>query len=709
MWQDQSKVLTRCSVVYFTTNKIKPPPFPPPLPPPPGEACELICMYATEMASAIPTFVHPSSEAFSALSTSAALTYDGSETFNSVPVTETNVGSDKVDYSTLAESNDVRVFKMKKVDSTITLGTMNGTTMIASYQSGGLKYEEGYVTDAHMYGFSKCHSFGRCEPSNVVGSSCHGGKGYCYESSTGTIECGRTVATMRRFSSTEVDTYSPMLRCPRGTPAEKGAPTNILITAKRLLIAGCMIANDANFHASAEVHVPQMCAIPADYQKGCLFPGAENFSPGSSQVGFCQYKTNGCTSPTALNYNSKATENDGSCIEPKKGCTVKTDGYFGVDPNTPKYESRYVGMPLRQVGVYDYPAYPSVKNYDATANVLSGCIAAVEGCMDSTAHNYNPAATMNTNTWCIPKIEGCMLPLDDRVTNFNPLATVHVKSTCKLYHQGCTSEAAYNYERYATVQSGTCYAFQPGCLRTTAINFGCPGTGYTEPCADLSTNNVLTAKSGYVLVTAPAESACIDVAANAVTQDYLAANPNEEYNVSTVVVLEGSVSYYLSNPQLQVALETDYCTYSVGNAFGGDVAVCMQETVVKFEEQSDTTTRRRRLQTTGKTKVTYVSKVPGSAAVAAVNAGVAATIGQASYPFPAVQAALPGTVIGIDTPATAPDVARANPAKKKKSDNTAVIAGAAVGGVVGGLLIVGIIYYMMQKQKGSYAKTVVPA
>jgi hypothetical protein len=65
-----------------------------------------------------------------------------------------------------------------------------------------------------------------------------------------------------------------------------GSPTGIIVTAKRLLIAGCMVATDANYMASVEVHVPQMCAaVPQEMTKGCLFPGASNYAPGSNQVG----------------------------------------------------------------------------------------------------------------------------------------------------------------------------------------------------------------------------------------------------------------------------------------------------------------------------------------------------------------------------------------------------------------------------------------
>ena len=78
---------------------------------------------------------------------------------------------------------------------------------------------------------------------------------------------------------------------------------------------------------------------PPDW-KGCLFPGAVNFAPGAKESGKCIYHTKGCTSPTALNYNSEAVENDpdNPCVEPVLGCTLSTDSYTNVDAGTPAYK-----------------------------------------------------------------------------------------------------------------------------------------------------------------------------------------------------------------------------------------------------------------------------------------------------------------------------------------------------------------------------------
>jgi len=869
------------------------------------------------MVSSIPTFVHPASEAFSALSTSAALTYDNKESFVSVAATDTSVGSDgSIDYTTLAEDNDARTFHVKKVDSIITLGKTANVTMIASYQSGGLKFEEEYVTDAHQYGFSKCHTFGRCDASQMVGASCQrgGSKGFCYTSSAGTLECGRTVAMMRRFSSAEIDTFTPKthltlwaygfvkyygytgtmmvsgsvgpmvtlgttqnfgfdlsgvdplcagapgaaanscgihihagktctdnalghyytgpvtsdpwtsitytagqdpsghwkttgllnvdtgadstqvagrsvivhaydgsriacalltpsstskppVRCPRGTPAEKGAPTNALITAKRLLIAGCMIVADDEYNPSAEVHVPQMCRVPADYQKGCGFPGALNFAPGSSQVGFCQYVTSGCTNANAVNYNSKATKDDGSCIVRKAGCTIHSDGYvtstsadgfkyapnlagypytndvvenkarvatlptmlpydegkpLGAFPNhlDAKFDSLYVGVPLRVGGVIDYPAYPSVTNYDPNANVLQGCVVAVEGCMDSGAKNYNPAATINTNTWCVPVIEGCMIPYGpvptpsgDRplVANWDPAATVTKPKTCIHHHVGCMEPNMVNYDFRASVPS-TCWPVANGCLDPTAINFGCTGRA-TSACGTL-TNNVMS--SSNVVTVHEEVTCCYEGDAYCIIDtSWLAAPENAETPMAVTVslMLTGELEDY--TPMVKTDMVVNYCATAITPAVLPK-AECEAKTTVTITLANSL---RRRLTGGGNVKATFTTETDNPIVGQAVQSQVKTTLGDSASGTTGTAVgtmfsgiAGVGTITQVDTNLPLTPLSRIAP-PPPSSDNIGAIVGGAVGGSVGGLMLIGFGVYMYKKRQasGSYAKTVVPA
>lgn len=304
-----------------------------------------------------------------------------------------------------------------------------------------------------------------------------------------------------RFTTTQIP-LPTLSRCPSGI----ALTTPHAVEFPMLLVGGCMIMTDANYRASAMIHVPEACATqPASMPawQGCIDPGALNYAPGAVQITKCLYKVNGCTSSTALNYNSEAAVDDGSCVEPILGCTVNTAGYAGVATDTPGYKARYVGVPTRVEeagGVVTYPTYGAVNNYSATANVLSGCVTTVEGCMDPTAVNYNPHANANTNTWCVPRVEGCMMPgpttvksttyptarahfKDGGSGNFSVGATVHINGYCSVGRYGCTDPLAINYESKASIDDGTCWYNLLGCLDKSALNFNCSEVDKFTPCA----------------------------------------------------------------------------------------------------------------------------------------------------------------------------------------------------------------------------------
>ena len=96
--------------------------------------------------------------------------------------------------------------------------------------------------------------------------------------------------------------------------------------------------------------------------------------------------------------------------------------------------------------------YPAMTTYNAAANVMSGCVVAIEGCMDSTAANYDPLATVSTLSWCVPSVRGCM---DPRAYNYSPMTTIHNQTLCS-YQGGCMDPSAINFDPKATA-AGPCY------------------------------------------------------------------------------------------------------------------------------------------------------------------------------------------------------------------------------------------------------------
>ena len=114
-------------------------------------------------------------------------------------------------------------------------------------------------------------------------------------------------------------------------------------------------------------------------------------------------------------------------------------------------------------------------NYNPDANVDDGsCIPYIEGCMNELAFNYDPNATVDDGS-CIPVIVGCMDP-----TAFNyvapigdPMVDVNTNdsSLCIPVLLGCTDPTSFNYDPNANTDDGSCVPIIEGCTDPTAFNY----------------------------------------------------------------------------------------------------------------------------------------------------------------------------------------------------------------------------------------------
>ena len=334
------------------------------------------------MSRSVPTFVHGAG-GLSSIAADAP-----------VGASELVIGSDGVDETMLARPNDKHDAANIMFDSAYAIGEpLASASLVGTF----MLELPSFALHPQLVGITTCETLGRCDGTlHRTGSSCKGGRGFCYVSAARTLECGHAISTTSYHRDAAViSTVDSVVPCPPGTPNTNGGATGTLIAANRGPIAGCMIPSDTKFLQSADVHVPQMCALPAHYLPGCLFPGAVNYDPLARESAFCRYETLGCTDPNALNYNSLATQHDAAAclMYGAPGCTLG------------------VGM----------------LNYNASANVLSGCVPAIDGCMDSSAANYDAHATIQLGALCVPRVVGCMNP---RANSYNPIATVNARTLC---------------------------------------------------------------------------------------------------------------------------------------------------------------------------------------------------------------------------------------------------------------------------------------
>ena len=243
--------------------------------------------------------------------------------------------------------------------------------------------------------------------------------------------------------------------------------------------------------------------------------------------------SHGCTDATAVNYNSLATVDDGSCMYPcldnsvyvavvtdyygdecswditdASGAVVASGGPYGIGYNTVS-DSACVIDGCYTLNMYDSygdgwntSSMGSVTLTDgiggtyAYGTLLTGSSASfaftvgtVDGCTDATATNYDACAN-NDDGSCITLVNGCTNVL---ACNFDSTATVDDGSCLTAY--GCMDVTAFNYDSLATCSdSSTCVAFLYGCTDSLATNY--------DPLANTDDSSCITLVNGCTNVLA---------------------------------------------------------------------------------------------------------------------------------------------------------------------------------------------------------------
>tara|TARA_R100001082_G_scaffold64969_1_gene36594 strand:- start:1474 stop:3534 length:2061 start_codon:yes stop_codon:yes gene_type:complete len=164
------------------------------------------------------------------------------------------------------------------------------------------------------------------------------------------------------------------------------------------------------------------------------------------------------------------------CIEIIEGCMDSTAFNYDSLANTSDNCYYYPGCIS--------PAYleyhvDTTNGYYTDYNIQDSCqTLVVFGCMDSTMFNYDSSA--NVNSGCIPIIMGCMESL---AFNYNPLA--NTPDTCIPYIYGCTDPTMFNYDETANTDDGNCIPHVYGCTDSTAYNYDPSANSDNGSCVEI--------------------------------------------------------------------------------------------------------------------------------------------------------------------------------------------------------------------------------
>ena len=225
----------------------------------------------------------------------------------------------------------------------------------------------------------------------------------------------------------------------------------------------------------------------------------------------------GCTDSLAVNYDSLATVNDGSCLYSSTfnvnmncdtssfievnlespnfgwcgGCVIMTDpdgdGIHSITVDLPlgDFEYKYaldswtyqedLVDDMQNGGscapVTDYSSYANrqvtIAAGTITQDSYGSCDICIGGCTDSLALNFDSTAIFNDGS-CNYCVYGCMNPA---ALNYDSLATCADSCIFPQVTYGCTDSTALNYNPLATIDDSSCVYCFYGCMDSLACNY----------------------------------------------------------------------------------------------------------------------------------------------------------------------------------------------------------------------------------------------
>ncbi|MEY2938327.1 MAG: hypothetical protein RL062_916 [Bacteroidota bacterium] len=217
---------------------------------------------------------------------------------------------------------------------------------------------------------------------------------------------------------------------------------------------------DANNNVVLQGNLPQGWWASFQYDNGgvngCTQPTACNYNPlATCDDGSCDYYSClGCTDSTASNFNPNATIDNGTCcFGTTLDVNVPSTVYWYYWNDTFSYSGMGSQSFCVNPGCGTFYAYGNnnspfdfVLTYNDSDVVLSG------NSWDPT-NEWDDQATIHSQVSFGDLISGCSLPY---ACNYNPQANCNDYSLCDFSCQGCTDSTAFNYNPEATIDNGTC-------------------------------------------------------------------------------------------------------------------------------------------------------------------------------------------------------------------------------------------------------------
>lgn len=413
----------------------------------------------------------------------------------------------------LATSNHPSGFGLMEGDYAVTIDQTTG-----DYNSAWAGYLNMWIRDIGPLGYSPLGGSGNgdgvtCHPQAFSSISCGGNTLY------GTYDLGRTIthevghylllnhpwasggcSSNDNVADTPV-TSEPIYGCPSGQSIVNCSDPVLWPSYMDYCDDACLFMFSAGQVARMESYVTSSlqnllnnsvtaCQDPCEGDCGCTDPAACNYDEAASNDdGTCDYSCQGCTDSAACNYDPNATQDNGSCTYPTEDlpCACSLDFPFDIQTagTGVGISETFEATALAAVSSLSIEVeYSNSFNGSWAGDLLLGLCDPAGACIEIGGYNmiygYTDAgawpqnwmtesagtytATIDLSSYGLTGAGDWSIELTNGWTNASATAswvgTVTIDDLCPGVNgtdiEGCTNEAACNYDPSATIDNGSC-------------------------------------------------------------------------------------------------------------------------------------------------------------------------------------------------------------------------------------------------------------